>query len=137
MRSTSRFSILLAALLTAIPTARAEFAFVLNSKDDDISLIDTKTYQVVRRIPVGKEPHHLIPTPDNKRLIVANAAGNDLVIFDPHTAEVLQRIPRIPDPYHLGFSPNQKWFVITANRLNRVDIYHHDQGQLKLAAKIP
>jgi YVTN family beta-propeller protein len=115
----------------------AELAVVLNSKDDDMSLIDTGTYEVVRRVPLGKEPHHLMATPDDNMLIVANAAGNDLVLVNPVTGDIRGRVPRIPDPYHLGFSPDKKWFVITANRLNRVDIYHYENGGFRLAARIP
>ena len=33
--------------------------FVLNSLDADVSIIDAETYKVLRRIPTGKEPHHL------------------------------------------------------------------------------
>ncbi len=117
--------------------AYAEVAVVLNSKDDDMSLIDTASYKVIKRVPIGKEPHHLLPTPDNRYLVIANAAGNDLVLVDPVNGDILKRIPRIPDPYHLGFSPDQKWFVITANRLDRVDIYRYENADFKLAAKIP
>lgn len=138
-----RFSLLPLALLVAgallVPVlpVSAEVAIVLNSKDDDMSLIDPKTYQVIKRVPLGKEPHHLIPTPDDKHIVVGNAAGNDLVLLDPLTGEIVKRVPRIPDPYHLGFSPDKKWFVITANRLNRVDIYRYENGEFKAAGKVP
>lgn len=117
--------------------ARAEIAVVLNSRDDDMSLIDTTTYKVVKRVPLGKEPHHLIPTPDGKHIILGNAAGNDMVLLDATSGDIVKRYPRIPDPYHLGYSPDQKWFVVTANRLDRVDIYRHDNGNFALAAKVP
>jgi YVTN family beta-propeller protein len=120
-----------------VAAVASEVAIVLNSKDDDMSLIDTKTYKVIKRVPVGKEPHHLIPTPDDKEVIIANAAGNDLVFVDPLTADIRRRLPRIPDPYHLGFSPDQKWFVTTNNRLDRVDVYRYENAALTLAKNIP
>ncbi len=114
--------ILALVLLTWTPAA-AELAVVLNSLDDDVSLVDTTTYQQVRRLKVGKEPHHLMVAPDDRDLVVANAMSNDLVVLDPRTGEVVRRIPRISDPYQIGFSPDRRWFVATSLRLDRVDIF--------------
>jgi len=128
----------IAALLFATPPllAASEVVVVLNSREDSMSLIDPLTYQEVRRVPVGKGPHHLLPTPDNKHLIIANASSNDLVIVDPETAEIRQRVPRIADPYHLGFSRDGRWFVANGNRLNRVDIYRYHDLQFNLVKKL-
>ncbi len=97
--------------------------FVLNSQDADVSVIDAATWKVTRRIPTGKEPHHLYLAPDEKTLIVANAASNSLTFIDPVTAQVRRTVPDIVDPYHLRFSPDMQWFVTAANRLDHVDIY--------------
>jgi DNA-binding beta-propeller fold protein YncE len=97
--------------------------FVLNSLDANVSQIDGGSWVETRRIPVGKEPHHLYLTPDEKSLIVANAAGNSLSFLHPQTGEVQRTIQNIIDPYHLRFSPDMQWFVTAANRLNHVDIY--------------
>ncbi|MDZ7812258.1 MAG: YncE family protein [Ideonella sp.] len=97
--------------------------FVLNSLDANVSVIDPVTLTERKRIPVGKEPHHLYLTPDEKSLLVANAVGDSLTFIDPVTAEVQRTVTGIVDPYHLRFSPDMKWFVTLANRLNHVDIY--------------
>lgn len=114
--------------------------FVLNSLDATISVIDPVSYAEVKRIPTGKEPHHLYLTPDEKSLIVANALGDSLTFVDPVTATVQRVVTGISDPYHLRFSPDMKWFVTAANRLNHVDIYRWEPADsanpLKLAARI-
>jgi len=102
--------------------------FVLNSLDADVSVIDPATWQESRRIPTGKEPHHLYLSPDEKTLLVANAASNSITLLDPATAAVLRTVPNIVDPYHLRFSPDMKWFVTAANLLNHVDLYHWQPG---------
>jgi YVTN family beta-propeller protein len=114
--------------------------FVLNSLDADVSIIDPRTWQVTRRVPTGKEPHHLYLTPDEKSVIVANAAGNTLTFLDPATGDVQRTLRNILDPYHLRFSPDMKWFVTAANRLNHVDIYRWSpaaEPPLALAKRIP
>jgi YVTN family beta-propeller protein len=114
--------------------------FVLNSLDASISVIDPRTYVELRRVPTGKEPHHLYLTPDEKSLIVANALADSLTLIDPVTAEIQRTIVGIADPYHLRFSPNMRWFVTASNRLNRIDIYRWVAAEpdqpLKLAARV-
>lgn len=97
--------------------------FVLNSLSADIAVVDPASFSVLKRIPTGKEPHHLYLSPDEKSLIVANALGDSLTFVDPRTAEVQRVVRGIPDPYHLRFSPDMKWFVTAANRLDHVDLY--------------
>ncbi|HMS27335.1 MAG TPA: YncE family protein [Burkholderiaceae bacterium] len=111
--------------------------FVLNSLDATISMIDPKTWTETKRIPTGKEPHHLYLTPDNKSFIVANAFGDSLTFIDPKTGDIQRTVRNILDPYHLRFSPDMKWFVTAANRLNHVDIYRWDGQDLTLAKRIP
>jgi YVTN family beta-propeller protein len=97
--------------------------FVLNSLEATISVVDPANFTERKRIPTGKEPHHLYLTPDQKSLVVANAMSNSLTFIDPVTAEVQRTINDIDDPYHLRFSPDMKWFVTAANRLDHVDLY--------------
>lgn len=118
-------------------TAQANVVVVLNSRDATISLLDQATYEEIKTIPVGKEPHHLMATPDNKSLIVASATGNELVFLDPKTGEIQRRLKDIIDPYQIGFSPDQKWFIANALRMDRIDIYRFDGHDLKLAKRLP
>ena len=97
--------------------------FALNSLDANISIIDPVTFKELRRVPTGKEPHHLYLSPDEKSLLVANALSDSITFLDPRTGNVQKVITGIADPYHLRFSPDMKWFVTAANRLDHVDIY--------------
>ncbi len=124
------------AALSAAPQRPTEWVYVLNSRDASVSLIDKASRTESRRITVGKEPHHLSPTPDGRSLIVGNAMSDDLVFFDPVTADIQRRIAAIDDPYQLGFSPDTRWFVTAALRLDRVDIYRYEGGDLKLAKRL-
>lgn len=96
---------------------------VLNSGDATVSLLDRGSRKEIKRLRTGKEPHHLMPTPDDKSLIVASAGSNDLLFLDLVTGEPQRRVKNIPDPYQIGFSPDRRWFVAAAFRLDRVDLY--------------
>lgn len=129
------------ALATLVPLAAQAQApvnpiFVLNSLDASVSVIDPASWQEIKRIPTGKEPHHMYLTPDEKSLIIANALSDSLLFVNPKTAEVQRTVSGILDPYQLRFSPDMKWFVTAANRLNHVDIYRWDGTNPTLAKRI-
>ena len=117
-------ALLLAQLLAPllVPAARADLLFVLNSGEASISILDPATRQEVRRIPVLREPHHLVLTPDGRELVLGDSAGNELIFLDPSTGEVRRR-ERISNPYHLEYSPDGRWLVVASLRRDQVDIY--------------
>ncbi len=104
-------------------------AVVLNSDDDSLSVIDTETYKETSRAYIGRQPHHLIVSPDGETLILAMASGNELIFIDRPTGEIKQRL-QVSDPYQVGFSPDAKWFVTTSLRLDRIDVYNAATYQL-------
>ncbi|MDB5751241.1 MAG: hypothetical protein JWP65_1662 [Ramlibacter sp.] len=124
-------------LLAGAAAAQPAPIFVLNSQDADVSVIDATTWRETRRIPTGKEPHHLYLTPDEKSVIVANATADSLTFIDPRTAQVQRTLRGVMDPYHLRFSPDMKWLVTAGNRLHHVDMYRWDGKELALAKRIP
>ena len=124
-------------LLTASVVAAAPPVFVLNSLDANISVVDPQRWTEIKRIPTGKEPHHLYLTPDEKSLVIANALGDSLLFVDPRTAQVQRQVSGISDPYQLRFSPDMAWFVTAGNRLNHVDIFRWNGSQLSLVRRIP
>jgi len=115
--------------------------FVLNSLDADVSVVDPITFEQIKRIPSGKEPHHLYLTPDQRSMLVANAVGDSLTFIDPVTAEVQRVLHGITDPYQLRFSPDMKWFVTAGNRLDHVAIYRwlpeQTESPLQLVKRLP
>ena len=117
--------------------AQAEVAVVLNSGEGTVSLVDKTTYKEIKKVFVGREPHHLMSLPDNSALMVANSVSNDLVFLDPVTGEMKSRLANISDPYQLAFSADKKWFATTSLRLDRVDIYQADGYKLNLRLSLP
>ncbi|MDR5750127.1 MULTISPECIES: beta-propeller fold lactonase family protein [unclassified Caballeronia] len=124
-----------AALLAT--AASANNVIVLNSGEATLSLIDEGSRQVVGTVPTGKEPHHLMPTPDGSSLIVANSVSNNLMFVDPKTGKTQRWLENIEDPYQIGFSPDRKWLVTTGLRLDRLDIYHYDGKDISIAKRLP
>ncbi len=109
-------------------------AFVINSNDASISLIDVATRQEVRRIAVLREPHHMALTPDHRFLVIGDTTANEMLFLDPTNGTVERRFT-VSDPYQFGYSPDGKWLVVNGLLRNQVDIF--DAATMQLSARVP
>ena len=67
---------LLSALLPqAARASSADLVFVLNSGEANIQLLDGRSHEEIRRIPVLREVHHLTLTPDRSQILVGDSGG--------------------------------------------------------------
>jgi YVTN family beta-propeller protein len=119
---------------TARPASAAGLAFIANSGDATVSVIDIATRKELKRVPMLREPDHLGPTPDGKELVVCDDSGNTMFFLDPKTGNVLRQAP-VADPYQFQFSPDQKFLVVNGLARNQIDIY--DAVSLKLVKRVP
>ncbi len=126
--------LLLALLVLPGLAAARPLAFVINSNEASVSLIDLDTKAEVSRIPVLREPHHMALTPDGASLLVGDTSGNAVFFLDPKTG-ALQRQATMSDPYQLQYSPDGKWLTVAGLARNQIDIY--DAATLTLAHRIP
>ena len=124
----------LALITGASAAARADSVLVLNSEEASYSVLSRGARMEIARLPLGREPHHLVMTPDRKEVLIASTVTNELVALDARTGERRRVVSDIVDPYQLGFSPDGKWFVTTSYRLDHVDIYR--AGDFKLMGRI-
>ena len=109
-------------------------AFVVNSNDASISLANMTTRQEVYRIPVLREPHHVMPSPDGKSLLVGDTVGNEMLFLDPTNGAIQRRVP-VSDPYQLAFSPDSKLLGVNGLARNQVDIYN--AATMELVRRFP
>ena len=129
-----RLLAILAVVLAVLPAAASDLAFVINSNDASVSLLDMATHQELRRIPLLREPHHMALTPDRRSLVIGDTAGNTLFFLDPHTGAV-QRQATVSDPYQLQYSPDGRYLTVAGLARAQIDIY--DAATLKLLHRIP
>ena len=121
--------------LAAIGHAAANGAvLVVNSGAASLSVVDMTTHKEIRRIPVLREPHHVMLTPDRRDLYVGDTGGNEILDLDPATFALRQRFP-VADPYQIGFSPDGKLLTVNGLARNQVDIY--DAASMKLVKRFP
>ncbi len=127
------FSWLLAAPLTGAEAADRS-VLVVNSGEASLSVIGLASQTETGRIPVLREPHHVMLTPDGKDLLLGDTAANELLFLDPSSFAIRKRIT-MADPYQLGFSPDGRMLVVTGLARAQVDVY--EAGTYRLLHRFP
>jgi YVTN family beta-propeller protein len=94
--------------------------YVPNSRSGTVTVIDPRTYQVVRTFATGKVPQHVVPSYDLKTLWVANNSSSTLTPIDPTTGIEGKPVP-VDDPYNLYFTPDGKYAMVIAEARRRID----------------
>jgi DNA-binding beta-propeller fold protein YncE len=121
---------------TSLPLPRqARSLFVLNSLDANVQVLDPAGTGEQRRVPVLREPHHLVLTPARDLILVGDSGANEMFLLDPRSGEVRRR-EAISNPYNLGFTPDGRRLVVTSLRRNQVDIYRWDGTTLGFEGRL-
>ena len=107
---------------------------VVNSGEASLSVIDVASQTEIRKIPMLREPHHWVMTPDGKDLLIGDTVANELVVLDPDTFEVRRHIT-MPDPYQMLFTPDGSKLVVAGLARKQVDVY--EAGTYKLLHRFP
>lgn len=112
-----------------------ERVYVPNGKDNTVSVINPKTFKVIRTFPVDQEPQHVVASHDLKTLWVASDQGRQsLTPIDPRTGKPGKAVPT-PDPYNLYFTPDGRYALVVAENQQRLDF--RDAQSMKFAFSIP
>jgi len=94
------------------------YAYITNSGDNNVSVIDTTTNKVTAMIPVGNYPMGVAVTLDGKKVYVTNLNDNTVSVIDATKNKVTATIPVGSDPRGVAVSPDGK----------RVYVPHPDLG---------
>lgn len=121
------------AMLAALPAGAAP-VLVLNSGEASLSVLDRDQRVELRRVPVLREPHHVVLSPDGRVLLVADSAANELLFLDPQTMEIRRR-EQVSNPYHFAFTPDGTRLVVTSLRRNQIDIYDWNATEQSLTLR--
>jgi YVTN family beta-propeller protein len=119
------------------PTVRnyPTLVYVPNSKADTVDVIDPKTFKIVGHFPSGgKEPQHVVPQYDLKRLWVINDLGDTATPIDPATGKRGVTIP-VEDPYNMYYTPDGKFAIVVAERKQKLNFL--DPQSMKLIQSVP
>ena len=80
------------ATITATPVTSG-FAYILNSNDGTVSVLNIITNKIVTTIPTGNDPRAITTSADGKFVYVVNSGSNTVSIISTLTNSVISTIP--------------------------------------------
>ncbi len=109
------FFILFAGLISF---AKAQTAYITNSYDNTVSVINVATNDVTTVIPVGSSPYGVSVSPDGSKVYVANNLSNTLSVINAATNTVSATIPIGANPFGVSVSPDGSKVYVTNSALS-------------------
>jgi len=103
--------------------------YVPNTQSNTVDVIDPATYKVIAHYRVGRQPQHVTPSYDLKKLWVLNDKGNSLTRIDPLTGKLKETIP-VDDPYNMYYTPDGKYAIVVAEQRQHLNFL--DAATMKL-----
>lgn len=70
-------------------------AFVMNRVRQDVAVVNTATFQITKRIPVGGNTETAATTADGKYIIAAVSSANRVVVIDAETEQVVKTFENV------------------------------------------
>src|SRR2546425_6461002 len=120
--------------LSATAARARPLVYVPNSHDGTVTVIDPRSYRVLRTFATGALPQHVVPSYDLSTLWVANNRGNTLTPIDPLTGREGTSVP-VTDPYNLYFTPDGRLAIVVAERRRELDF--RDAKTMALVQSLP
>jgi YVTN family beta-propeller protein len=127
-----------AAMVVFRPDGR--YAFVNSSNTAELAVVDTRTYQVVRRVPMpSRFSPNLAVSADGAEVWATLKDVGKTVIIDARTFAVLGTIDTGPITNHVNFvtTASDKLAYVTIGGENAVKVYRRNGGNPTLIATIP
>jgi YVTN family beta-propeller protein len=117
----------ISATITATPvSAGSGFAYIANSTNNTVSVINVSTNTIAATIPVGSAPWGVAASPDGSRVYVANSGTPGSVsVINTATNQVIATIATGFTAYDLCVSPDgSKLYVASYNTGNGIYVYN-------------
>lgn len=113
-----------------------ELVYVPNFQSASVSVIDPKTFKVIKTIKTKAGAQHVVPSWDLQTLWVNDNKGNYLTPIDPYTVSARKDI-YVHDPYNLYFTPDGKSAVVMAEADRQVVFRDPQTMKIQHTTKVP
>ncbi|MFC0435272.1 DUF11 domain-containing protein [Kutzneria buriramensis] len=119
-------AVVLAGLGLAAPasaaTASGYNAYVTDSRQNQVYVIDTATNAITATIPVGMSPRGVAVTPDGSRVYVTDHGSQQVSVIDPAASAVIATISVPGAPNFVAVSPDGRKAYVSNDGTNQLDV---------------
>jgi YVTN family beta-propeller protein len=126
---------LLLFLLPVTLMAGSMRVYVANTDGASISIIDASTNRAIGEIPVSKNPHAVILSPDKTRFYVPSESEDVLDVIDRASLKSIARVPLGRRPNNLAITPDGRYVYVCIRQESWVEVV--DTRSLRVIKKIP
>src|SRR5438132_7030307 len=105
--------------------------FVANTAGDTLSVVDLDRQEVVGEIQIGKHPHGLALSPDQRRIYCSVESARAIKFLDTSTDQIVATVPTTGVPNQLAATPDGHWLYVAINDKGTADVI--DVRQAKVA----
>lgn len=113
----------------------ARTAYVSDSADNAVYVVDLAGREVVRKIATGRYPHGLRLSPDGRELYVANIKDGTVSVIDVAAGREAARVAVGTSPVQVGFTSDGRRVYVSLNGENAVAVL--DTQTRQVLGKIP
>jgi YVTN family beta-propeller protein len=99
------------------------YAFVTNSVDGTLSVIDVQRLAEIREIKIGKTATSLAFSSTGKAVYAIDEAEGAIVVIDSQSHEPLARVILKPGIKSIRFAPNSRWAILINPKENAAYIF--------------
>jgi YVTN family beta-propeller protein len=110
--------------------------YVPNSGSNSVDVIDPVSFKIVEHFAVGRQPQHITPSYDLKRLWVLADLGDSVTEIDPATGKKGQTI-WVKDPYNMYYTPDGQFAIVVAEREARLNFLNPSTMKMVDSVKVP
>ena len=110
-------------------------AYVTNSMDSDLAIVDLRQGKVISTVATGKMPHGLRMSPDGREIYIANVKDDSVSVIDVGQSKEVARIAVGKAPVQVGFTPDGSLVYVSLRDENSVAVV--DTAQRRKIAKVP
>src|SRR5436190_10399680 len=103
--------------------------YVPNSGSNSVDVINPRTFRIIKHFAVGRQPQHVTPSYDLKRLWVLNDLGDSTTEIDPATGKMGKTIP-VKDPYNMYYTPDGRFAIVVAEREMKLNFLNPETMKL-------
>lgn len=97
-------------------------AFITNSGDYSVAVVDLTRNKVIQSIATGRYPHGLRISPDGREIYVANVQDGSVSVLNAADLAEAARIPVGTAPVQVGFTPDGSRVYVSLRDENRVAV---------------
>nr|WP_309100596.1 cytochrome D1 domain-containing protein [Fredinandcohnia onubensis] len=112
-------------------TSDGKSALVTNNQDNNVSVIDTKNFEITNTIQTGKGAHGFRISSDDQFAYIANMGENTVSVVNLQTFKEDKKIEVGQAPVTTGITSDGKTLVTSLNAENKVAIVDVETGEIE------